>query len=335
MKAVIPLAGLGSRLKPHTHTTPKPLMDVAGKPILEHVIEELEKLNLDEIIFVVGYLRNAVQDYVRENHPNLNCRFVYQKIRDGDGSAIRLALEDIEEEDDLYIIFGADTLIDFDVKKAIDTLPRKSDGLIFGMEVEEPSNYGIMNVDSKLEIYEVEEKPANPKSNLAIIGAYYFRSLQDVKKTLFDFYKMNDTVKGEYKIIQVIEKYILDKNKDIRAAKVNKWFDCGRPSVLLEANKYFLEKKSNNKVVKRGTSVIIPPSYVSKSATLNHSVIGPYASIGEDVVVEDAVVKNSIVSRESQIRNIILKNSLVGKEVVLEGKPSKINIGEKSHLSLE
>ena len=335
MKAVVPLAGLGTRLKPHTHTVPKPLMDVAGKPILEHVIEELEKLQLDEIIFVVGHLRNTIQEYIWENHPKLNCRFVYQRVRDGDGSAVRLALEEVDEEDDLYIIFGADTLIDFDVKKAITSLPKKADGLVFGMEVDEPQNYGIMNVDQKLEIYEVEEKPEKPKSNLAIIGAYYFKSLQKVKKILFDKYKKEDTVGGEYKIVQVIEHYIKNKDLDIRAAKVNKWFDCGRPEVLLAANQYFLEKKSKKKPVNRGTATIIPPSYVSKSATLSHCVIGPYASIGDDVTIEDAVVKNTIVSQKSLIRNIILKDSLVGREVILEGKPSKINIGEKSHLSLE
>ena len=327
----MPIAGTGSRLKPHTFTTPKPLMDVAGMPILERVIKDSLKLNPDEIIFVVGYKRNSIKEYIKKFHPNLKCSFVEQKKRDGDGSAVRIALEKIEEEDDLYIIFAADTLIDFDMKKALKKIGN-SDGLVFGMEVEKPQNYGIMNLRSNDEIYEVEEKPDKPKSNLAIIGAYYFKSLQTVKKMLNDFYKNGETVKNEYKIVQVIDKYIKTKNLSIKASKVNKWFDCGRVEVLLDANKYFLEKHSNGKIAYQNNCIIIPPSYVSKDAQIQNSIIGPYVSIGAGAVVIDSIIKNSIINFEAKIDHMNIRNSLIGKHSSISSKAQKINIGDKSEI---
>ncbi|MCA9459089.1 MAG: NTP transferase domain-containing protein [Nanoarchaeota archaeon] len=332
MKIVMPIAGTGSRLKPHTFTTPKPLMDVAGMPILERVIRDSLKLNPDEIIFVVGYKRNSIKEYIKKFHPKLKCSFVEQKKRDGDGSAVRIALEKIEEEDDLYIIFAADTLIDFDMKKALNKIGN-SDGLVFGMEVEKPQNYGIMNLRSNGEIYEVEEKPEKPKSNLAIIGAYYFKSLQTVKKMLNDFYKKEETVKNEYKVVQVIDKYIKTKNLSIKGSKVNEWFDCGRVEVLLEANQYFLKKQSNGKITFMDNNIIIPPSYVSKDAKVKNSIIGPYASISAGCIINDSIIKNSIVNFEAELDHMNIKHSLIGKHAKINGKAQKINIGDKSEIS--
>ncbi len=334
MKVIVPMAGLGSRLKPHTHTVPKPLMEVAGKPILEYVIKDLEKIGADEVIFVVGYKRKSIKDYIAKFHPKLNCKFVVQKIRDGDGSAVRLGLDEINEEDELFVIFGADTLVDFDIKKAI-LQNKRTDALVFGMEVDKPENYGVMNINQNNEIYEVEEKPIEPKSNLAIIGAYYFKSALTVKKYLNEFYQNNETEKGEYRIVQVIKKYIELVDLSIKAQPVNKWFDCGRVDIILEASKYFLKKNSKGQIIQTGTSVIIPPSYVASTAQLENCVIGPFASIGDDTILKNVIVENSIVSYKSKIENLILKNSLVGKEVTLHGKPSKINIGEKSEIYLE
>lgn len=334
MKIVVPVAGLGSRLKPHTFTVPKPLMEVAGKAIIDYVINDCLKLNPDEMIFVVGYKKESIQNYITKKYPKLNCSFVYQEVRDGDGSAIRLALEKVKGDDELFIIFGADTMVDFNYSSILKN-KKNVESLIVGMEVDNPENYGIMNVDKNLEIYQVEEKPKNPKSNLAIIGAYYFKSLKKVKEHLNYFYENKITVKNEYKIVQVIEKYIENKKLSIKAIKTKMWFDCGRPEVLLAANRYFLEKKSNNKIKIRGKSVIIPPSFVAKTAKIENSVIGPYASIGEGVSVKDSVIKNSTISHDAKVQNLILKDSIVGREAVLFGRPSRINVGEKSEITLD
>lgn len=335
MKVIIPVAGLGSRLKPHTFTTPKPLMEVGGKPIIEYVIEDVKKLNPSEIVLIVGYKKELIEEYFRINHSDLNVKFVEQKVRDGDGSAVRIGLEEIEEDEELYIIFGADTLIDFDIRAEI-AKNRDSDAVIFTQKVKEPSNYGIVNIEDNYEIYEMEEKPANPKSDLAVIGAYYFKSTQRVKSYLEDFHKRNETIKGEYKMAQVIQRLVEEKDISIKASVVKKWFDCGRVEVLLDANNYILEKLSKSKTSKlKGTSIIIPPSYVHSSVKLENCVIGPYVSIGKNCSLKDVAVKRSIINPNSILKNIVLSDSLIGKEVILKDKAKKLNIGDRSEIYLE
>jgi glucose-1-phosphate thymidylyltransferase len=330
MKIVIPVAGVGSRLKPHTNSIPKPLMEVAGKVMLDYVIDDALKLSPDEIIFVVGYKKQSIIDHVEKTYPNVPKTFIEQVTRDGDGSAIRLALQKYTHDDELLIIFG-DTLIDFDLRKSI---PKKnpSDAIVFGMKVEEPQHYGVMNLGKEDVIIEIEEKPEKPKSNIAIIGTYYFKSLLKVKKDLDSFFENKQTIKGEYKIAQVLQKYVKNKKIKVTCSLVKKWFDCGRTEILLESNKYFLSKKSSNKIVQFNDSIIIPPVYISKTANIKNSVIGPNVSIGDGVNISNSIIKNSIVNHDSIIESLLLKDSLIGKKVILKGKSTKINIGEKSEV---
>ncbi|MDA3856143.1 MAG: sugar phosphate nucleotidyltransferase [Candidatus Woesearchaeota archaeon] len=333
MKVVIPVAGVGSRLKPHTFSTPKPLMDVAGKAILSYIVDEILKLNPTEVIFVVGHLKSSIENYISKNYPDMNSVFVNQTIADGDGSAIRLALNHTSEDDDVLVVFG-DTLIDFDIKNAIE-LNQKSDCLVFVMKVENPEHYGVVNLDLKGTIINTEEKPENPKSDLAIIGAYYFKSSFVLRDYLNYFYDKKITVKGEFKLIQAIQEYIAKGTFEVYASKVKKWFDCGRVSVLLEANNYFLEKSSKGKIVMRDTSIIIPPCFVHKSAQLENCVIGPHVSIGENCHLKDVAVKRSIINQGASIKNIVLSDSLIGKDASLRDKARRMNIGEKSEVYLE
>ncbi len=337
MKVVIPVAGFGSRLKPHTFTTPKPLMEVAGRVILDYVIEDIKDLNPSEIILVVGYKKEQVIAHVKENHKGLNFKFVEQKILDGDGSAIRLGLNEIidnesSSDEPLYVIFGADTLVDFNLKKSI-LENKKADSIIFTREVLEPEHYGVVNINSKNRINSVDEKPENPKSNLAIIGAYYFKSYMEVKSMLNYFYEKKITIKDEYKLISVIEKMILDKSKLVISSKVDAWYDCGRTEVMLEANKYFLGLTSKSlNPIKRGSSIIIPPVFISKSAKILGSVIGPNVSIGDNCIVVDSIIKNSIINNEVKVESIMMSNSMIGREAEVKGKSNKLNVGSKSIL---
>lgn len=335
MKIIIPVAGIGSRLKPHTFTTPKPLMEVAGKPIIDYVLDDVKKLNPSEVVFVVGYKKQAVKEYVLEKYPQLNSSFVYQKVRDGDGSAVRLALETINEDDDFYVIYGADTLVDFNVKKAI-TTNKGTDALIFAMKVPNPSSYGVVNYDENYNITQVEEKPQKPKSDLAIIGAYYFKSTFTIRNHLRHFYDNKITEKDEFRLIQAIRQLVEDENKIVKVYPVDEWFDCGRIEVLLNANKYFLSKKSNgSKISIRDTSIVIPPVYIHKDAVIKNSVIGPNVSIGKGAKLENVNISNSIINPNSDIKNVILSNSLIGKEVIYKDKMKQLNIGDKSELILE
>ncbi len=335
MKVIIPVAGLGSRLKPHTFTTPKPLMKVAGKPIIDYVLTDIKKLKPDEIIIVVGYYKEKIKQYVDKNFSQLNCKYVEQEIMDGDGGAIRLALKKLKSDDELYIIFGADTLIDFDLKKELKKT-EQFDAMIFGKRVKNPSNYGIMNLSKSGEVIGVEEKPKSPKSNLAIIGAYYFKSAKKVKELLDDFYRKDIKVKNEFKLVQVVESYIKDNSLNIGTIEVKDWFDCGRIEVLLEANRYFLEKNSKNKEkIRNGNSIIIPPCYIPKSAKIDRCIIGPYVSIGKNTELHNIIVKNSILGDDSKVENFVLEDSLVGKEASLYGDGTALNLGDKSEIRLK
>lgn len=333
MKIVIPVAGVGSRLRPHTHSRPKPLLEVAGQPILDFIVNESLQLRPSEVIFVVGHKKEMIQDHIKEQFPDLPVSFVEQVQRDGDGSALRLALDSIEDDEELFVIFG-DTMVDFTYRELLNK-KGDADALVLGMRVSDPGHYGIVETNEQGEILNVEEKPENPRSNLAIIGAYYFRSLLQVKSILERLYDQKKTIKGEYKIAQVIETCIKMKEVRISAVEVKNWFDCGRPEVLLAANRYFLSKFCQGKTVMRGDSIIISPSYVSTSATLERSVIGPYASIGADVVVRNSQVSNSIISKGSHIDAVLLDESLLSREVRLSGRLRKVNAGDQTIISLD
>ncbi|MFW6285604.1 MAG: nucleotidyltransferase family protein [Nanoarchaeota archaeon] len=332
MKIIIPIAGEGSRMYPHTHSTQKGLMQIAGRPILDYVIDDIEKINPSDLYFVVGHKKDDVKKHIETNYPTLNCHFVHQKIRDGDGGAVKLALEQFNKDDEIYIVFGADTLIDFNLKKSLDKY-KSSDAIIFGMQVNNPSSYGVLNYDKNMNITAVEEKPENPKSDVAIIGAYYFKSAFVVREYLREFYKNNITSKGEYRIIQVIDKYTQKDDLTIKLSKVDKWFDCGQVSVMLNANKYFLEKKSKQKIpFLKEHNVIIPPVFISKSAKLKGCKIGPYVSIGPETNLEDVNIQNSIIDTKVELKNKILKDSLCSQYSRAIGKKEKLNLGANSNL---
>jgi len=339
MKVIIPVAGVGSRLKPHTFSTPKPLVEVAGKSILSYILDEVVKLSPSEIILIVGHLKNSIENFTRGYLPKENLKFIYQELKNGDGGAIKLALDYMkikdEEDEDVFIVFG-DTLIDFNLKESLKR-NQGFDGIIFSREVEEPQHYGILYVDKDDIISNIIEKPENPKSNIAVIGAYWFNSFYKLSNKVDEIFEKHITSKGEYKLADVIKLFVrdkIDKNR-IKSVKVDGWFDCGRPEVLLEANKYYLSKLGNSKKILKDDSVIIGPSYISKNAIVKKSIIGPNTSISTEAYIENSIIENCIIGKGAHIYNLHLKDSLIGKEVVLKGTIKKLNIGEKSDFSLE
>lgn len=337
MKVIIPVAGGGTRLKPHTLSTPKQMLRIAGVEMLDYVINSTMKLNPDEVIFIVGHHKEQIMNHIKENFSNIPYSFVEQKVRNGDGSAVLLGLESIVEEvdDELFVLFG-DTLIDFDIVEMV-KLARGKVGSVACQRVENPTQYGVVELDVNNKVVGIEEKPEKPKSDLAIIGAYYFHSFKHVKGMLQTHQEHKTTVKGEYRIAQVISELALSKDDELEVYEVNKWFDCGRVSVLLEANSYFLEKMSkNDKSVKHAQdSIIIPPCYISKSAKISKSIIGPYVSVEEGCVVESSVISNSIISKRTHIENLHLHHSLISHDARIIGAPKKVNIGEKCEVEFK
>lgn len=336
MKVVIPVAGGGTRLKPHTLSTPKQLLKIAGREMLNYVIESTMKLNPDEVVFIVGHHKEQIIKYIENNFPNIPYSFVEQKIRNGDGSAILLGLESFSGiDDELFVLFG-DTLIDFNIVEMVNSARSKT-GSIACQRVENPTQYGVVELNENEEVVGVEEKPENPKSDLAIIGAYYFNSYEQVKSMLQEHQEKQITVKGEYRIAQVILELAQNTISSLNAFVVDKWFDCGRPSVLLNANSYFLEQFSSSSSIKKHGEdcIIIPPCYISKQAQLRRSIIGPYVSIEEGCIVEDSHITNSIISKRTHVEGMHLNDSLISHDAQVKGSPRKVNIGEKCEVEFK
>ncbi|MEM2115959.1 MAG: sugar phosphate nucleotidyltransferase [Candidatus Woesearchaeota archaeon] len=337
MKAIIPVAGKGTRLKPHTHSTPKPLLEIAGKPILAYIIDEILTVSeIDEIVLILGHLGKEIESYISGYVKEKKISFVYQEVLNGDGGAIRLGIENILKgtrvDDDLLIIFG-DTLIDFNLRKALKE-KEKYDGIIFAKEVKEPWMYGVIVTNEQGIIIDIEEKPQKPKSNLAVIGAYWFKSMNLVYKKILTLFEKNITTKGEYKLADAMG-LMIKENHCLKAIKVKEWFDCGRVDILLEANKYMLDKLCEGKKVVRGNCLIIGPAYVAHTAQIENSIIGPYASIGENTKIKNCIIKNSIIGKGTTLNNLTIYDSVIGKEVVVESQEKKLNIGDNSVLLFE
>ena len=361
MKIVIPVAGGGTRLKPHTLSTPKQLLKVAGIPILDYIIAKCIELEPSQIIFVVGHHKEQIVAHIEHSNISVPYVFVEQKVRNGDGAAVHLALKRVleNEDEELFILF-ADSLIDFKSKEMIEH-SKKYTGSIACQRVEKPSEYGVVQLNKSGKVIGIEEKPSHPKSDLAIIGAYYFTSFKLIYSMLDRYIKEKITLKGEYRVAQVIMELAKSEKYSLNVYEVSKWFDCGRPSVLLGANRYFLdtmkkskgdrsrkdtrtkiirdneklscEKLSSSSVIEN--SVIVPPCYISKYANIKNSIIGPYSSIEADCVIEGSHITNSIIGAGTKVKDVLLQDSLISHNALIKGKRRKVNIGEKCEVEFD
>ncbi len=334
MKVIIPVASVGSKFKSKLHSDiPEALVEIAGKPVLKYVIDHCLKLNPTEVILVVGYKKKLIINYVTKNYPNTNISFAYQKKRNGDASAVKVGLENISDDESLLVVF-ANSLSDFDLSKKIHK-GEEADLLVFSSKVTNPKCCGVLEICENGDILSIEEKPETPKSNFICSGIYYFKSSLLLKKTIDEIIEKKIAINGKFKISQVIENYIQMVDLSVKVANVEVWFDCRGDGRVLEANQYFLEKKSLSEEPRiHGTSIIIPPSYVASDSIVENSVIGPYASIGSGATVKDSIIKNSIASSNCKIENIVLESSIIGTRAVLFAEPSKTSIPDKSEVFL-
>jgi glucose-1-phosphate thymidylyltransferase len=324
MRAIIPVAGVGSRLRPHTYTVPKVLLNVGGKPIVGHILDRVIESGFDEATIIIGYLGEKIKDYIVRNYP-IKVDFVEQEERLGLGHAIYLARHTISR-DPILIILG-DTVFDVDLKALMDT-----DCSVLGVkEVEDPRRFGVAEtVDSF--ITKLVEKPEQPKSKLALVGIYYINNPHVLVECLRDEIKGNVRTRGEFQLTDALQ-MMIDRGERMKTFPVNGWFDCGKPETLLETNRHLLDLRSN--AVTKSDLVILPPVFVSEKATVRNSVIGPYATIAEDAVVENGIIRNSIVSEGAHVSNALLEDSIVGNNAAVRGTYKRINIGDSSELEFD
>jgi len=322
MKAIIPVAGVGTRLRPHTYTLPKVLLNVAGKPILGHILDALQQHNIDEATIIVGYMGDLVEDYVRRNY-SMNVTFIYQEERLGLGHSIWIAREQITDNEPLLIILG-DTIFDVDLSLATNsrfsTLGVKS--------VDDPRRFGVVELEKGF-ISRLIEKPENPTTNLALVGLYFINNPKLLVESLQTLIDNNIRTRDEYQLTDALQ-MMIDKGEKFTTFPVEGWYDCGKPETLLSTNRYLLDGKSTYKTPEG--AVIIPPAFVAENAIVERSVIGPYTTVASGATVIDSVVRDSIISDGATVTASTLEQSIIGNNAIVKGKFSRVNVGDSSEI---
>ena len=324
MKVIIPLAGKGTRLRPHTHVTPKPLLVVAGKPVMSYILDDLERLGgVDQIVYITGHLKERVEEYVKA-HYTFPSVFVEQVVQNGTTSAVELARPYVDEP--VLIIF-VDTIFDADLS-VINTTD--ADGIIWVKEVEDYQRFGVVVTDAEGNMTRIVEKPTTPISKRANIGLYYVRNWKLLYEGIDHVMKQAPN-KGEYYLTDAFQ-YMIDHGARIKVVEVAGWYDAGKLDTLLETNRVMLRKGRAHRPATVGSSRVFDPVYIHDDAVLDHATVGPNVSIGAGTVVRRSEIRDSVVGERSTISDSTLRDSMVGDEVVLEGVKGSVTVGDHSEI---
>ncbi len=329
MKAIIPVAGAGTKLRPHTYTQPKALIPLAGKTILSIIVDQLLEAGIHEFIFIVGYLGEKIQDYVKEKYPQLTAHFLYQNERHGIGHAVLLTKE-IVGDDEVFIVLG-DTICEYNIKDVAG-----SGHSVLGVKkVDDPRNFGVAEIDEHGIISHVVEKPQIPKSNMALVGIYLIKETPFLFTCLENNIRNHLTSYGEYNLTDAIE-CMIKSGARIQSFKVQNWFDCGKKETLLESNAKLLKKFGSNISPDHQfeNTIIIQPVSIAPGCDIKNSIIGPNVAIGEKTIVNYSIVKNSIIGSFANLYDIVLTHSLIGSDTEVKGESRSLNIGDNTEIDL-
>jgi glucose-1-phosphate thymidylyltransferase len=332
LKVVIPMAGLGTRLRPHTWSKPKQLVSVAGKTVLDHVIDSLDTLpepNNFELVSIVGYLGDQIEAHVKENYPKLESHFVIQENPLGQSHAIKLAEKYLQGP--LLIVF-ADTLLKTDLSFLNN---EQSDAVAWVKPVDDPRRFGVAELGEDGLVTRLIEKPENFNNNLAVVGFYYFRRGQDLIDAIDEQMKMGLDLNGEFYLADAIN-IMLATGMKMRTEIVDIWLDAGTPASLLKTNRYLLEHDRNNDddcSAHKGV-VIIPPVFIHPTAKVKTSIIGPYVSLGAGCNVKQSIIQDSILEDDAQVIGVILEKSMVGRSAQLRRRAGVVNAGDNTNVTI-
>jgi len=329
----IPMAGLGTRMRPQTWSKPKPLIHLAGCTVLDFVIKQFQSLpRFSEARFVLILGPNQEEQvipHMKENYPGMDVHYVTQEIMRGQSDALYLAKNHLQGP---MLMAFSDTLIETDLS-ALDQEPL--DGIAWVKPVEDPRRFGVAEIDDAGIVQRLIEKPKEMDNNLVVVGFYYFKSGKALMAAIEKQMAQDISLNGEFFLADAIN-ILIEDNAKMRVQPVEIWLDAGKPDALLETNRYLLESGHDNskEASQRENTSIIPPVYIHPEADISNSIIGPHTSIGKDAVVVDAIIKNSIVEQGATIKRMLLENSLVGRSAEVRGRAETMNIGDNSLIEI-
>lgn len=323
--AIIPVAGVGTRLRPHTYTLPKVLLHVAGKPILAHILDDLPELGIHEVVLIVGYLGERVQEYVGRNYPKLAVHYVEQPERLGLGHAVSLARPYAGDRPVLVIL--GDTVFDADLRPVL----ASSTHQIGVKAVDDPRRFGIVEINGAGRVTLMVEKPERPASNLAITGIYFFTSGTPLFKALEEIQARDIRTKGEFQLTDAMQ-VMLEAGEEFTTFPVEGWFDCGKTETLLETNRVLLGKQGGQPVI--DGSVVHPPVVIAPGAVIENCILGPHVSVAAGARLRNAGVRDSIINEDAVVEDILVEGSVVGEGAVVRGTWMVLNVGNSSEVSI-
>lgn len=330
MKVVIPVAGAGVRLRPHTYTQPKPLMPVAGKPIVRFIVDRMLEAGITQFVFVIGYLGDKIRQYIESTYPNLHTEFVYQEVREGSAHAILTARECIEDENEILIAFG-DTIFDLDLHTMIGC-PNSCIGI---KKVADPREFGVAELEVNGFVTRLVEKPKIPKSNMAMVGLYKIKEVQALLRAIEHLIRKDIRTVGEFQLTDALQ-YLLESGIPIQTVPVNNWFDCGRKEVLLETNAMLLTHQgyatNEFNLPETENTIFIHPVSIGTACSIQNSIIGPHVTVGDHVHIQGSIIKDTIIGNFASLEDVVLKHSVIGSDACIKGMNLSLNTGDNTEI---
>ncbi|MBL7789105.1 MAG: NTP transferase domain-containing protein [Chitinophagales bacterium] len=327
LKAIIPVAGAGTRLRPFTYTQPKALIPIAGKPIISYIIDDLKNQGITDLLFIVGYFGEKIVDYVNENYPELNSKFVFQAKREGIGQAVFLVKEFVQPNDELIIVLG-DSLIEIN-----SNFYKAKKSSIAIKKVKDPYNFGVVELGEEDKIVRFVEKPRIPKSNLALVGLYKIVETDLLFSILDKYEKDGIRTEGEFQLTDVLNE-MLKQGVSFDLVVAEQWLDVGNGEVLLNSNSLLLNKFGGriSPTARVINSVIVEPVYIAENCEITNSIVGPNVSIGEHAKINHSIIENGIIGSYSKLDTMKLSDFVIGSDSSLKGASQTITVGDNTEI---
>ena len=326
MNVVIPAAGQGTRLRPHTHTLPKVMLAVAGRPIIGHILTDLRPLAPREVRLIVGYRGETLEAYAREEFPDMPVRIIWQNEQLGLGHAVLQGLVEGEHEPVLVVL--GDTVFDVDYAAFV----ASGENVLGVRSVPDPERFGIVELDAEDRIERLVEKPAEPRTDLALVGLYYVSDGELLRRAIAALVDDDARTRGEYQLTDALQRMIDDGHVFV-PFRIGDWFDCGKPETLLDTNRALLDRRPQEIPGAFEDARIVPPVAIGPDCRIERAVVGPFVTLGRNAIVHEAVVRDSIIGEGASVRGCVLERSIVGPGASIVAPARTVNLGEGSNVT--